>query len=400
MVVSCGQYVTPTMYAIGFEGFEKRLEIEFFATPFFADPGGRGLRALTRPQLDEILKPAECTIVSELSNEHLDSYVLSESSMFIYPFKIALKTCGTSKLLLSIPKILSNASGLSLSVKAVKYTRGTFFFNGAQSFPHRSFAEEISYLEKYFGMLGSGGKAYVMGDPDKNYKWHVYSACADDGASNESSDPVFTLEMCMTELDRERASLFNKSNIKSAGEMTLNSGIRDILPGSDICDFEFDPCGYSMNAIERDAVSTIHVTPEDGFSYASFEAVGYGPQDVELKQLVERVLFCFKPEVFSIALHVSAPVGQSSWTVFDKPPQGYFCDMTSGVELTGSSNMVYMTYRSSAKESHRTTLPLLAWEEESLFTSEKKQNWDASEPSPKTTLSLHSWEEESDGSDG
>ncbi|GLJ52383.1 hypothetical protein SUGI_1114320 [Cryptomeria japonica] len=429
MGVSSGDSATPTMSAIGFEGFEKRLEIEFFPTTFFADPEGRGLRALTRPQLDEILKLAECTIVSELSNEHLDSYVLSESSMFIYPFKIVLKTCGTTKLLLSIPQILSSASGLSLSVKNVKYTRGTFIFTGAQSFPHRSFAEEVSYLEKYFGMLGSGGRAYVMGDSDKNYNWHIYSACADNGASNEDCKPVFTLEMCMTQLDRERASLFYKSNIKSASEMTLNSGIRDILPGSNICDFEFDPCGYSMNAIEGDAVSTIHVTPEDGFSYASFESMGYGPQDVELKELVDRVLFCFKPKVFSIAVHVSAPIGQSSWTVLDRPPQGYVCDMTSGRELTGGSNMVYLTYRINAKESHRiTTLPLLAWEEESegndsLFISEKKQtlpllaweeeseendsffneekrNWDASQQSPRTTLSLHSWEEESDGSDG
>ncbi|KAH9301813.1 hypothetical protein KI387_013396, partial [Taxus chinensis] len=73
-------------------------------------------------------------------------------------------------------------------------------------------------------------------------------------------------------------------------------GIRDILPGSKICEFEFDPCGYSMNAIEGDVVSTIHVTPEDGFSYASFEWMGYGPEDIELKELVERVLFCFKPK--------------------------------------------------------------------------------------------------------
>ena len=57
--------------------------------------------------------------------------------------------------------------------------------------------------------------------------------------------------------------------------MTKNYGIRKIIPKSDICDFEFDPCGYSMNGIEGNAISTIYVTPEDGFSYASFEVVGY-----------------------------------------------------------------------------------------------------------------------------
>jgi S-adenosylmethionine decarboxylase len=62
-------------------------------------------------------------------------------------------------------------------------------------------------------------------------------------------------------------------------------------------------CGYSMNAIEGAAISTIHVTPEDGFSYSSFEAAGYDFEDVNLSQLVERVLACFQPTEFSVALH-------------------------------------------------------------------------------------------------
>ncbi|MCO5572514.1 hypothetical protein L7F22_026269 [Adiantum nelumboides] len=78
--------------------FEKRLEVEFFVPPMLVDPKGKGLRALSRYQLDGILSAAECTIVSHLSNEKFDSYVLSESSLFVYPYKIVLKTCGTTKL--------------------------------------------------------------------------------------------------------------------------------------------------------------------------------------------------------------------------------------------------------------------------------------------------------------
>ena len=79
---------------IGFEGYEKRLEISFFEPGIFADTGGNGLRSLSKTQLDGILKPAECTIVSSLSNGEVDSYVLSESSLFVYPYKIIIKTCG------------------------------------------------------------------------------------------------------------------------------------------------------------------------------------------------------------------------------------------------------------------------------------------------------------------
>lgn len=51
----------------------------------------------------------------------------------------------------------------------------------------------------------------------------------------------------------------------------LSPGIQDLLPNSYIDDYVFEPCGYSMNGTEGKAFSTIHVTPEDGFSYASFE---------------------------------------------------------------------------------------------------------------------------------
>ena len=137
-------------------------------------------------------------------------------------------------------------------------------------------------------------------DPNfTNRNWHISSVSKE----KTPDDDVITVEMCMTGLDKDMASVFYKSQSGSAGLMTINSGIRKILPDSEICDFDFDPCGYSMNSVEGPAVSTIHVTPEDGFSYASFETVGYNLKDVNLKQLVPVghclmitmfVLVCFK----------------------------------------------------------------------------------------------------------
>lgn len=286
---------------IGFEGYEKRLEISFFEPGLFADPVGKGFRSLSKSHLDQILNPAECTIVSSLSNDEVDSYVLSESSLFVYPYKLIIKTCGTTKLLLSIPPILELAAILSLTVRSVKYTRGAFIFAGAQSFPHRSFSEEVAVLDSYFGQLGSGSSAYIMGSDDEPQKWHVYSASAQ---MLSNRNPIYTLEMCMTGLDKKKASVFYSTQGSSAAKMTDLSGIRKILPESDICDFEFDPCGYSMNAIEGGSISTIHVTPEDGFSYASFEAMGYDFKSLNLNQMLERVLACFEPNEFSVAVHV------------------------------------------------------------------------------------------------
>ncbi|GLU01690.1 hypothetical protein SLE2022_189840 [Rubroshorea leprosula] len=320
--------------AIGFEGYEKRLEISFSKPGVFAYSYSNriGLRSLSKAQLDEILEPAQCTIVSSLSNDYVDSYVLSESSLFVYPYKIIIKTCGTTKLLFSIPVILKLAGNLSLSVQSVRYTRGSFIFQGAQPFPHRSFSEEVAILDGFFGKLGSGSTACVMGCPDNKKKWHIYSASAE---NRSKSDPVYTLEMCMTGLDRKRASVFYKTHASSADVMTEDSGIRNILPESEICAFEFDPCGYSMNSVERGAISTIHVTPEDGFSYASFEATGYDLKTLNLAQLVERVLACFKPTEFSIALHTD-----NVWNELEyRMPidlNGYFCEERSFAMLRNS----------------------------------------------------------------
>lgn len=346
--------------AIGFEGYEKRLEISFFEPSIFVDPEGKGLRYLSKSQLDEILGPAECTIVSSLSNDHVDSYVLSESSLFVFPYKIIIKTCGTTKLLHSIEPILKLAATLSLDVCSVRYTRGSFIFPGNQPYPHRNFMEEVVVLDGYFGKLGSGSNAYVIGESNKPQKWHVYSACA---ASVASCDPVYTLEMCMTGLDKDMASVFYKSQSGSAGLMTINSGIRKILPDSEICDFDFDPCGYSMNSVEGPAVSTIHVTPEDGFSYASFETVGYNLKDVNLKQLVGRVLACFGPSEFSVAVHADV-AGRSFEQECSLDVKGYRREERSIEGLGMGGSIVYQKFIKTGEcGSPRSTLKC-CWKDE------------------------------------
>ncbi|CAK9182355.1 unnamed protein product [Ilex paraguariensis] len=345
--------------AIGFEGYEKRIEISFFEPSIFADPEGKGLRSLSKAQLDEILEPAECTIVASLSNDHVDSYVLSESSLFVYPYKIIIKTCGTTKLLFSIAPILKLADSLSLTVRSVRYTRGSFIFPGAQSYPHRKFSEEVSVLDSYFEKLGSGSKAFVMGNSDKSQKWHIYFASAE---SYQSLDPVYTLEMCMTGLDREMTSVFYKCQSGSAGLMTNDSGIRKILPDSQICDFEFDPCGYSMNSTEGAAVSTIHVTPEDGFSYASFEAVGYDFQVLNVGQLIGRVLACFRPTEFSVAMHADVACKFLEQACY-LDVKGYSLAEKSHEELrTGS--IVYQKFMKTLDCGSPRSILKCCWEEE------------------------------------
>ncbi|KAJ6759239.1 S-ADENOSYLMETHIONINE DECARBOXYLASE [Salix koriyanagi] len=320
---------SPPPSPIGFEGFEKRLQITFSEASLFSDPDGLGLRALTRSQIDSILEPACCTIVSQLSNTEFDSYVLSESSLFIYPLKIILKTCGTTKLLLSVDPILKLADSLSLDVCQVTYSRGSFIFPGYQPAPHRSFAEEVTALNGFFGSLNSN--AYVIGHPTSaNRNWHIYVASKDSKSLPLCKDQTsaVTLEMCMTGLDKMKAGVFYKKSADySAAEMTKMSGINEIMPNHVICDFDFDPCGYSMNGIDGTALSTVHVTPEDGFSYASYEAMGFDCGEW--------------------------------WATECADVEGYMCDSVVRQELPGGGCLVYMTFHEVKEAKERTPAKMM-----------------------------------------
>ena len=84
-----------------FEGPEKTLEVVFrrldtshhqviSTGDLSGEPDGPikrvGLRRLPRTDLDRICARARCTILSVISNRYLDAYVLSESSLFVYPY--------------------------------------------------------------------------------------------------------------------------------------------------------------------------------------------------------------------------------------------------------------------------------------------------------------------------
>jgi hypothetical protein len=86
-----------------------------------------------------------------------------------------------------------------------------------------------------------------------------------------------------------------------------DSGLRALLDPSDekggalvqVDDYLFTPCGYSLNAIVREKYYvTIHITPEDDFSYASYETNA----PVEYEGLLGKVLSVFQPKSCTVAL--------------------------------------------------------------------------------------------------
>jgi S-adenosylmethionine decarboxylase proenzyme len=340
-----------TPLASGFEGVEKRLELEFCAT-------GEGLRALSRAQLDGFLAVAQCSIVSETHSLPFDAYVLSESSLFIYPAKLIIKTCGTTALLTAMPSILALAASIGATPRRCRFTRSCFKYPAEQPAPHRSWAEECAFLDAHFP--GTPGTACVLGTPGSGLLWHVYCAdvtplqprslasvsCALNGSSEAAT---LTLEVCMTRLDDSSAADFMFGDqAPPAAQVTSTTGIRRMFKAAVIDDFVFSPCGYSMNALQAAGLATIHVTPEARCSYASVEVSGHEASAYTPEQVVADSVAIFQPGRISVALTVDQHdmATQSVPFSWAKLPSvaGYKRSSLSSMPLPGGGLVIFGQY--------------------------------------------------------
>ncbi|KAI8049880.1 S-adenosylmethionine decarboxylase [Syncephalis plumigaleata] len=365
--------VVPEAYAEGaFEGPEKLLEIWFLpnaaATQSVLEGvfAQHGLRAVRREVWDTMLDVVRCKVLSTIHSEAVDAYLLSESSMFVYPHKLILKTCGTTTLLKAVSAILRIAARIGLDrVWRVFYSRKTFMFPERQEYPHSGWDCEAQYLDNLF----VDGSAYLVGkisadhwysprdnclrepiqlddgqtvdgdilsmpdcpftciaDPDKKSEFDASSSQDNYGLptpSSEKSDSQTglllqpeedqTVEILMTGLNVENAKRFYFRSGESEGSeggkrVDAETGLNKIDPKAIMDSYLFVPCGYSMNSLRGENYSTIHVTPEPGYSYASFETnVPFSGGSKAVTELVRQVVDIFQPSKFSVTVFKSQP---------------------------------------------------------------------------------------------
>ncbi|KAG7115571.1 S-adenosylmethionine decarboxylase proenzyme like protein [Verticillium longisporum] len=240
-----------------FEGPEKLLEVWFAPSPTSLPPSAQpnGLKAVSADEWVGMLDMVNCKILSVLESETVDAYLLSESSLFVFPHKLILKTCGTTTLLLGLQRLLhiaaqhagfpfANAS-LATDIKAaatpyrVFYSRKNFLFPDKQQGPHRSWKQEVKYLDDMF----EGGSAYMVGKMNGDH-WYLYITSPNESitpprtpeendgrghiaripasilrGADEPSDE--TLEILMTDLDEENAKQFYLENASALASEQL-----------------------------------------------------------------------------------------------------------------------------------------------------------------------------------
>lgn len=322
-----------------FEGPEKLLEL-WFSPSSSTLPSNwptQGLRSIPLCEIEKLLKIVNCEILSKISsNSSLDAYLLSESSLFIYSNKFILKTCGTTTTLLCldqlkylINKYIDNSFTSYNDIYRIFYSHRSFLFPERQNPIHQNWDNELDHLNKYFPVKTS--KTYILNDQLKfNENWHLYV----NGNENvrNSTTPAsndITIEILMSDLNVENSKNFQLSttvpisNIDSKNEnfnhllgdyMMEKTNLNKIIKHNNVKhdSFAFEPCGYSSNSIInknnnnndniQDNYYTIHITPEVGWSYASFET-NYVPQsNEEMLQIFNNVIKSINPGRFTVVV--------------------------------------------------------------------------------------------------
>ena len=260
-----------------FEGVEKRVQLSFSA-----GSDTKGLRGLSRTVIDHMLSMCGCQVIQSTHNEHFDSYVLSESSLFVYNHEVILKTCGTTQPLFGVTLLVSEAARLGLSPIDLRYSHKNFLFPDKQPGCLANIDVEMAYL-KEGSDLYCGGEVELIGDAEDHllvYTKH-FSTCptspelSDDASTADSGSPrsckSFSCDILLFGLDDKVGNLFFQSPIND--RRSMEGLIASLLPDQfeEISSVAFEPCGFSANAAASDRYLTVHITPESAFSFASFE---------------------------------------------------------------------------------------------------------------------------------
>jgi len=274
------------MYRHFFEGAEKKVELVL-------SDGGPSLRSFGRDYWQRVVEAANAQILSCISNSDCEAYLLSESSLFVFDRKLLMITCGATRLIDAIDLMLQSIP--PEQIEFFVFERKNEVLPHAQS---SGFYEDAVALGRLLP-----GEAYRFGHEDEH---HVYLYHHGRDFAGVSDD--VTLELLMYGLPASVAELFDQRNGTEAVTARRAEKLHGLLPKVEIDEHLFDPSGYSLNGLRGQQYTTIHVTPQEHGSYASFETNDLSGGD--RSSLVRSVLDLFQPRAFDLVLfdHSAQPV--------------------------------------------------------------------------------------------
>ena len=291
-----------------FEGPEKKVEV-------LIKPSQKSLRSFGDEYWKKIVQACQAQILSKISSADCDAYLLSESSLFVTNTRMTMITCGRTVLVNAILELLQTIS--INDIELLVYERKNEHFPEAQ---HSTFLEDVKRLEK-----SVPGKIFFYGD-EKGH--HISLFTLNKHFEPEQKD--MTLEVLMHGLSEPARNMFQKGTKRNLDIIRKQSGIWEILPGFKVDDYLFKPMGYSLNAVRDDYYYTIHVTPQEMGSYASFETNFHFTESP--MEIVERVLRIFDPEESNV-LFFQKNCSKGNIITFDCAPSNYKVNLSVKQDL-------------------------------------------------------------------
>lgn len=245
-----------------FEPVEKKLIVGFHDSVC--------LRKLDPTFWDEVCHAAKCEIVAKCCNSEVDSYVLSESSLFVADSVFMLKTCGTTEPLCALPLILKKAAEVASCDAASLVTFCWFnrmsYLGPAKDQPecHQTFGAEVDYLKQFF--------------PEGQSRSIPVHVCPSQRTEPLVLKTTFFHAFFYGQGESLPSLAFDEWIFYRIGSQAQDDFVREVVTplktSSLVSDKFFEPCGFSCNAIMTSQTLNVHISPEDEVAYASVELTG------------------------------------------------------------------------------------------------------------------------------
>ncbi|EAQ63851.1 S-adenosylmethionine decarboxylase proenzyme, putative [Marinomonas sp. MED121] len=292
-----------------FEGSEKKVELVM-------SHDAVSLRSLGINFWSNIVAQCDAEILSSISNDHCDAYLLSESSLFVWDHHFLMLTCGTTTLVNSLQAFLDHLEnhfeGQLELIESVIFQRKNEYQSHLQI---TSFEQDIARLQKRLK-----GVAFQLGNLDShhNYIYHL-----DKPYTPNQSDKTF--ELLMYHIEGKTADYLRQEG-QDASTIRSMLSLETLLPGFTIDEYVFEPFGYSMNAILGDKYATMHITPQEKSSYVSFET------NLDIKQhsvnIFNQLIHLLQPSCFDIISFNDEAEIHTEHTLMNQVEQDLSCGYT------------------------------------------------------------------------
>lgn len=275
-----------------YEGAEKKLILKYSGTSNVSIR-----KAIKEEVWHNVVEAVDAKVLSVLRNDHVDAYLLSESSLFVFNDRICLKTCGTTRIFNAVKVIVTSLSeeipGINLT--RVAYSRPTYRFPDRQLKGYgQGFEEEVELLkavtmkatsrswESTIHITGEGitfhsTSLFLSGIKEKPMVLKMIAG------NDECNKENISMDLAMFNLDQSKLKDFFGQQANVLENLCVRGFLPTDSPALQVDDYSFQPCGYSLNALDGEYYWCIHVTPEAKYSYFSFETNHPSASDIYQK---------------------------------------------------------------------------------------------------------------------